>query len=650
MMDAALQRFLGDPSTAAATVMAEELRPPLPVDLEAWAVEHVTFGPESPFPGPYDVKRFPFFSRILEVLSPDHPARVVVFRKSAQLGGTVLAQIFVGGCLALVPGPMLYTHPTDGNAARWSKTKWGVMVRQTPALRKVFGAARSRDTANSTLYQERRDGRGYLLISGANSPAQLSMVSVPRQVQDDLSKWELNNAGDPEDQADSRSKAFARAKIFKIGTPLLEQTCKITRAFDNSTQEHFHLPCPHCEHFQPLDWDNMLANLDEEKPDDAHFTCTSCGAVIEHKHKHWMVSRGRWVAHNPGAHDVGFYLWAAYSPLESWASIARAWLRAQGDPAKEQTFLNDYVGRAYRQEGEAPKWEAIRARAEASGHQLGRIPPGALLITAGVDCQVDRVEVHVKGFGRDLKRWTIDYRVIEGHISEERCRAALDELLRETWPDAFGNARGIEQLAIDAGYAKVDVFDWARKHPREKVMCVRGAHGNNAADLSVGRPELVTVGGRRIRSGIKIWWVGVSPLKASFYKHLHKEDPMERGFCAYPTGLDEDFYRQLTAERWVQVRLRTGYIDYRWTKDAGQANEVLDTEIYAEAAAIRLGWKRLTDEQWDREQAERERPNDAPQLDLLDPDRSARPAQAAKPVAVAEPEPQPVVDAGENWV
>jgi hypothetical protein len=30
---------------------------------------------------------------------------------------------------------------------------------------------------------------------------------MPRQVQDDLAKWELNAAGDPEQQADSRSAA-----------------------------------------------------------------------------------------------------------------------------------------------------------------------------------------------------------------------------------------------------------------------------------------------------------------------------------------------------------------------------------------------------------------------------------------------------------
>jgi hypothetical protein len=51
---------------------------------------------------------------------------------------------------------------------------------------------------------------GALLISGANSEASTSMVSIEKQVQDDLAKWE----GD-EGQADSRSASREFAKILK---------------------------------------------------------------------------------------------------------------------------------------------------------------------------------------------------------------------------------------------------------------------------------------------------------------------------------------------------------------------------------------------------------------------------------------------------
>lgn len=212
--------FLANPVRETRVTMAAVLTPPPPVDHLRWAEKHVRFGTESPLKGSHDRSKFPFFDRIYKVLGPDHPARVVVLCKSAQLDGTVLAQIFIASQLDTAPGPVLYTHPTEGNAKRWVRTKWRPMIRATSALSRIIPLTSAKEGTASTLYQERFDGRGYLQISGANSAASLSMVSMPTQVQDDLSKWETNEAGDPEIQADSRSKAYEWAKIFKVGTPL----------------------------------------------------------------------------------------------------------------------------------------------------------------------------------------------------------------------------------------------------------------------------------------------------------------------------------------------------------------------------------------------------------------------------------------------
>jgi phage terminase large subunit GpA-like protein len=180
-------------------------------------------GGESPYPGPYQPERFPFFWDILAALGPEEPARVVVLCGSAQIGKTLLAQIFAAASLDLDPGNLLYVHPTESNAVRYARTKWRPMIQATPRMTDVFESRQSKEGGNSTLFQMRRDGRGSIQLTGANSAASLSMITVKRQVQDDLSKWENNRAGDPESQADSRSKAFADAKIFKLGTPLLDR-------------------------------------------------------------------------------------------------------------------------------------------------------------------------------------------------------------------------------------------------------------------------------------------------------------------------------------------------------------------------------------------------------------------------------------------
>jgi phage terminase large subunit GpA-like protein len=471
------------------------------------------------------------------------------------------------------------------------------------------------------------------------------MASWPKQVQDDLAKWEANDAGDPERQADARSSAFDWAKVFKISTPLRGKTCRITRAFKNGTQERWHVPCPHCGHMQPLEWKNLQASIDREHPEKAHFTCAANGCVIEHKDKGKIVAAGTWVADNPIAKEPSFHIWRAYAPTRDWESIAREWLAAEGDPQSEQAFYNDVLGLEYEGASEAPPWEDIRNRsngidesgrdvANAPVYERGRIPPGALLICVGVDVQGDRVELHFKGYGEHLRRWTIDYDVIPMFIGNEECWAELDKRLARTFPDAFGNHRGIDMLAIDGNAYTKEVFAWAKRHSWNKVIVVRGAKSDLAPPLALTKSERKPDGTTR-KTQKRFYNVGVSGLKSSLYEVLRRHDPLARGYCGYPKGLDDEFYRQLTAEkREITPDKRTGFPRAFWRKDHDR-NEVLDTENYAEAAAIRCGWYGRSAESWALLRADREKMSEKGQGDMFDPANVAQAvvAHVTKPKA-----------------
>lgn len=589
----------------AALVMAEVLEPPPPVDYNAWAAEHLVFGPESPFPGPYDPDRLPFFKRPLECLGPDDPCRVVSLCGSAQIGKTVVAQIFAAASLDLDPGPFLYVHPTEPNATRWARTKWRVMIRGVKRLAEIFDLRQSKEGGNSTLYQERKDGRGHLIISGANSAASLSMISVPRQVEDDLAKWTDNEAGDPEYQAENRSKAFDWGKILKVSTPLLAGSCRITRAFKNGTQEYFHVPCPHCGHRHPLEPENFIANIDDERPERAGFTCPECGCVIEEKHRAAIVAQGEWGAHNPKAAEQSFTVWAAYAGLESWERIARSYLAARGDPAAEQTWWNDTAGRAYELPGEAPSWEELKARAEAAQRLRGVVPSGALLLTLSLDCQDDYVDGAVYGWGENLARFLIDRVRVEGHISTPECREELNRLVEHAWPTAFNTRRKVDLVGIDAGAWTDDVFDWGKRWPRSRVVMLRGVGGDAAPTLALVRKERRR-DGKIVKYQGRFFNVGVNGLKGGLYKLLRVAEAGQRGFVDFPAGLEDDFYEQLTAEKRTPRIDRKGFTVYEWTKPRSARNEQLDLAVYGEALACKLGWRTLTPAQWAALAAERE--------------------------------------------
>ena len=620
-----------NPDRIAAEVMADILTPPPPVDYLAFAEAEIVFGSDSPVPGPYNRSLFPEFDEILRACSPDDPCRTVTISKSAQIGGTVLANIFTLGSMSMDPGYFLYIHPTDDNARRWSKSKLSKMLRATSSLTKAF-PQRARDGSDSVMYKERTDGRGAIQISGANSPASLSMVSASRQVQDDLAKWEMNSAGDPESQADSRSRAFEFAKVLKISTPLIIPGCRITKSFKAGSQEKPFVPCPHCDAMQVLEWDNMLSTI-EADPDDPHFTCIECGCEIREHHRAEMKKRLEWRAENEKAkpHHRSFWIWSAYSVLQSFARIVQEWLNAKGDPASERVFLNDTCGLAYETDGESPPWEVLRDRAANSDYPRGLIPHGGLLITLGVDCQGDRVEWQLLAWGRDNRRWIVEYGIFPGHIAEEKTRQMLDDLLEQTWPNAAGRRIQADMLAIDGNAWTEDVWAWARRHSSSRVIMVRGAPRDDAPLLARVKKERSEKSGRVLKYSRRFYNFGASTLKMALYRNLVKTDPLERAFVGLPKGLDDEFFRQLTAERRKAVKNRSGFTVYQWMKDPSQANEGLDTHLQAEAAAIRLGVRSMPDATWSAYEAERDTPAPDRQLDLEDLMMVTQPAVPVPP-------------------
>jgi phage terminase large subunit GpA-like protein len=616
-------------------VLAEVLTPPPPVDYLAWAKTNISFTKrESPFPGPYNPDLFPYFSEILAALGPDDPCRLVTLSKSAQLGGTVIANIFTLGSIDMDPGDVLYIHPTEDNARRWSKMKLAPMLRSTTALQRIF-TAKARDGADSVLYKERNDGRGALLISGANSPSSLSQVSMPRQVHDDLAKWEINAAGDPEVQADSRSRAYEFAKLLKISTPLVVPGCRITRSFEAGSQEYFYVPCPQCGHEQVLDWENLLANLDEADPDAVHFSCVECGFPIEDHHRPAMVRAGQWKAHNPKAQrdHRSFHLWSAYSLLQSLPRIAREWLKAKGDPAAEQVFENDTVGRAYRTLGEAPPWEELRKRADETGHKINTIPAGGLVVTMGIDCQKDFCAYQVIAWTRDGRRYVVTHGTVDGHISEDKARDALDRLVGTGYRNEAGQDIASDLTAIDGNAWTEDVWDWAKRHPTSSVIMVRGVADERAPLLARVKRERSRTG-KVLRYSSRFYNFGTSILKMALYRNLVKADPIERGHVGFPKGLEDGYFKELTAETRKAIRRKDGFVTYQWVKDPNLANEMLDTMLQAEAAAIKFGVRSLPESRWDLIEAERSAPPAAPQLDLED--QLFRPSQPPPPPARQE--------------
>lgn len=580
----------------------DSLRPDPPMSVSDWADRFRYLSQRSAAePGRWRTARTPYLREPMDCLSPDSPFEEVVLIKGAQIGGTECGNNFLGYVIDRAPGPVLYVLPGQQLAKRTSRQRIAPLIEESPQLRGKVKDARSRDSGNTVLMKD-FDG-GVLVLASAKSAADLRSLPAKYLILDELDAYppDVEGEGSPVSLAEARQRTFARKKRLKISTPTFEGRSNIKAAWLASDMRRYHVPCPHCGHFQHLRWERIA--WEKNQPETATYLCEACEARIEEYHKTEMLERGVWIAESPGASNgkiAGFHISSLYSPLGwySWADAVRDFIKAKDTPEKLRAFVNTVLGETWREKGEAPEWQRLYDRREK--YQIGRVPAPVLLITAGADVQKDRIEVELYGWTKDLQSYSIEKFLIQGDTSTDAPFLELDKLLEATWPHELGLAIPIRMLAIDSGFNTQTVYRWARKHPPQRVMVVKGTDSNTAALLHPTDVE-VMVSGKRLRRGLKLWPISVSILKSEFYSWAQIPAPVDGEeypprFCHFPE-YDSDHFKQLCSEQ-IVVRIIRGVRRYIWEKIQDR-NEALDMRIYARAAAIRLGVDRWSDADWE---------------------------------------------------
>ena len=273
--------------------------------------------------------------------------------------------------------------------------------------------------------------------------------------------------------------------------------------------------------------------------------------------------------------------------------------RAQKDQALLQVFVNTVLGETWTQMGEAPDWQRLYERRE--DYRIGSVPAGGLFVTAGCDVQQSRLEVEIIAWGRDKQSWSVDYRVLEGDTSRPEVWERLSALLDETFVSESGVALPIVKLAIDSGYATQQVYHWARKQHSPRVMVIKGVE-RGAAPVGLPTSVDVSVAGKRMRRGVRVWPVATGLIKEELYRWLRLEKPTAESGQPFPPGYchlpqyPEEFFKQLTAEQLV-AKVVKGYRKLEWVKTR-ERNEVLDTYVLCRAAAAQFGMDRFSERHW----------------------------------------------------
>jgi phage terminase large subunit GpA-like protein len=577
-------------------------KPPPLLSLSEWAEEHFYLSAESAAEsGRW--KCYPFQRGIMDAITDPRTEKVSVI-KSARVGYTKIVNATIGYHIHQDPCSMLVVQPTVEDAKGYSKEEIAPMLRDCPALTEIVHDDPDADNgpkdSGNTILHKKFPG-GVLSMVGANSGAGFRRISRRVVIFDEVDGYppSAGSDGDQIKLGTKRAEYFWNRKILAGSTPLVAGRSRIETLFNEGDQRRFYVPCPHCGHMAPLvfrgDGGHAMA-WDEDKPETAHFVCQKNGCVIEHSEKVAMVSGGEWRASQPFKGHASFHVWTAYSfaPQASWSTIADEFLKANRDGVEAlKTFVNTWLGETWRERGDAPDHERLWNRRE--DYPMGSVPDGVLVLTAGVDVQKDRWVYEVVGWGYGKESWSIDAGVIQGDPSNEVDWMKLDALLNRTFATSTGAQMVIRMLAVDSGWNTQVVYNWARTHPRDRVMATKGVKTQRSL-LGAPSPVDVKVNGKRMARGYKVWPVGVDIAKSELYGWLKLGTPedgkLPPGFCHFPEyGLD--FFKQLTAEQLVTVVDKRGYQNSEWQVIPGRENHWLDARVYARAAAAALGLDRL---------------------------------------------------------
>ncbi len=274
-----LPEGLASPSEIVWRALIEGLTPDPEITVWEWADQKRILPKETTAEyGPWRTDRVPLMREIMAALSPSDPVQEVILAKGTQLAGTEVGNNFLGYVIDVAPGPAMLVLPTSNTAKRSGKTRIDKMIEATPSLRDKVAERRSRDASNTASLKE-FDG-GLLIIAGANSAAELASSPVRYLFLDELDSFpdSLGGEGAPEKLAEKRTDTFVRKKIFKNSSVKgARGRSKIMKNWRRGDQRRAYVPCPHCEHRQPLVWEQM--RWDTRKARDLR--CTECGGLSE---------------------------------------------------------------------------------------------------------------------------------------------------------------------------------------------------------------------------------------------------------------------------------------------------------------------------------------------------------------------------------
>lgn len=546
--------------------------------MSQWADAYRRLSPEaSAEPGRWDTRRAEYQRGIMDAVS-DPAVHTVVVMSSAQVGKTEIVLNTLGFYIDQDPAPILLLQPTLEMGQAFSKDRLAPMLRDSPALQGRVGEAKSRDSGSTMLHKTFPGG--HVTIAGANSAASLASRPIRILLADEVDRYPASagTEGDPVSLARKRTTTFWNRKVVLVSTPTVKGHSRIEAAYGESDQRRFHVPCPDCGHEAPLTWSDKAVQWPKDRPWEAYYVCGECGSVWDDAKRWRSIRQGRWIAGAEFNGVAGFHLSELYSPWKKLGETAGEFWEAQRFPERLQVWVNTALGETWEDRDGALDEGDLMERVEPWG--MEEVPPEALVLTAGVDVQHDRLEVTVLGWTEDGGILALGHEVIYGEVAAgDESWQELDGFLQRTFPHALGGRIGIDAVALDTsdGATTKIGMEFCRARVRRRVLPIKGDDGFR-------RPLIQRPQGK---ARTQPWIVGSDTGKSQLFARLKRRPIEGEDMANAPVRFSEDlpavWFEQLVGERLATTIIK-GRPVRRFEAIPGRRNEALDCVVYAMAA------------------------------------------------------------------
>jgi len=376
-------------------------------------------------------KTKPWQKEIIDVMC-DSSTQMVVLKKPTRVGFTKILTGVKAYFMHQRPCNILDYHPTDDEAKGYVEDELEPMIDEVSVVSSIVEnpAVQGRKKREKTI--KKRYPKGFYEALGAESDRNLNRRTAKVVIADELDtfKKEAGKAGDVVAQMMRRNSDFWDRKTILGGKPvggeydedreLDESMSTVDYWFKLGDQRIRHYPCPHCEHFQTFEFEELLWDKDIDKngktvkhyPETAHFECKECQEPIYYHHKRKMDEKGEWRATKPYEGIASFVIWSfiSDSPNVTWKHIVLEFLQAKNSKAKLKTFTNEVLARTWEEDYE----KIVIFHDDRTEDYQAQVPNGVMVLTAGVDVQLNRLELEVVGWGKDEESWSIDYQIFMG--------------------------------------------------------------------------------------------------------------------------------------------------------------------------------------------------------------------------------------------